>query len=415
MFESGKSQIVISIFFTIYILSVSIFCFGQGISQIGRALDQTLTEKPRTIYLKTERQIKSTFVSDNEKQLFVTDTEGSVYCFDLETLEQTWVSNLGGKIVSDIIETDKLIYIVTSRKDTGKNSGNNQSVASIEKQKISVSQDKNDKRNPSENRGNSIFSNNSVVWAIDKETGITTGKADLKGNGSFYLFSDRAAVYAVSEIQVSVFDIKLKDSGQNFLTDTGFINQPLFDVNKRELFLVFKNKVTRLVLKDGKFAEEKIEFNIEKSGTIDIFAGNVDTYFIGDSAGNLSAYDVSGRKRVWKFRAGGKISDIEIFGNKIIVSSYDNFLYCLNVSDGEKIWKKRLPGRISKIKKSSENDFFVRSSYSADYYLIDVETGNITAQYSNFKNPNSLEFELKTTPRLIIIETSNSIDIYKKN
>lgn len=409
MSKMKKSQIVFSIFFMFwgyFIFSYPVICYGQPHEKFEKKERQIFVEKPRTIRLKPGRKIASASASDNEQKLYVSERDGLLYCFDLETAGQLWTADLGGKTVSNLLETENLLYIVTSREN---NSGIKTDVKTKNGSDIKID-DPEKKFFSKENVGSS------VLWAIDKKSGITAFRAVVFGDLNFHLFKSGEVIYLIdgSRMSVSVFGESLKRSAEETVFDKKLAGQPFFDRETKDLYLVFEDEVLKMALKKERVVYERIIKAVGKN-RINAFTVSGELYFVGDEMGNLSAYKKSDKTQMWKFRAGGKISDIEIFADKLIVSSFDNFLYCLKSGNGKQIWKKRFPGRISKVNKSTDMDLFVRSSYSADYYLIDVGSGNIANQYLVKLSDAGAHISLQTTTGLIMIVKIDSIDIYKKN
>ena len=394
MFESKKSRCVFSKSLTVLIFLLCVVCYGQDkkVSEKGASKkNRIFAVKPKTIELPPDKVIVSANASDNEKQLFLSEKKGLVYAFDLETTEQIWMTDLGGKISSNLIEAGNLIYIITSKNDIFEKT-NNTNYISVKK----------------------AVDNNSVLWAIDKKSGITSGKVEIAGNKDFYIFNSGKFVYVVNDSKVSVFGQNLDNFIEIYSVEEKLAGQPLFDKQRENLYLIFENGVVELKTGKDKLIHKKTVFDRGKI-IVDAFAVSDGAFFVGDAVGNLYAFDRAAETEIWKFRAGGKISDIEVFDDKILVSSFDNFIYCLQKSDGERIWKKRFPGRISEIRKSSDEDFLVRSIYSADFYLVDILSGDIVEQYTGNQRDDLQRKAIRITPRLIMILKSNLIDIFKKN
>ncbi len=409
MSKTKKSQIVFSIFFMFwgyFIFAHPVISYGQLHEKFEKRERQIFVEKPRTIRLKPGRKIASANASDNKQKLFVSERDGLLYCFDLETAGQLWTADLGGKTVSNLLETENLLYIVTSRE----NNFDKQIHKEIKDDSDIKIDDPEKKDFSKENVGSS------VLWAIDKKSGITAYRAVVFGDLNFYLFKSGEVIYLIDDarISVSVFGESLKRSAEEIIFEKKLAGQPFFDRETKDLYLVFEDEVLKMAFKKERVVYERI-IKVAGKNRIKAFSVSRDAYFVGDETGNLSAYKKSDKTQMWKFRAGGKISDIEIFADKLIVSSFDNFLYCLKSGNGKQIWKKRFPGRVSKVNKSTDTDFFVRSSYSADYYLIDVGSGNIANQYWVKPFDAATQIRLQTTTGLIMIVKTDSIDIYKKN
>src|ERR1044071_2678733 len=62
--------------------------------------------------------------------------------------------------------------------------------------------------------------------------------------------------------------------------------------------------------------------------------------FIGDLGGMLHAVNARDGKRFWSVRLGSEIkSSPVVYGDRILIGSYDEHLYCVSTRDGSVIWK----------------------------------------------------------------------------
>lgn len=366
----------ISQYVTILLFIFTGICFGQQV--LSNEIDKT---KPNTIRLMNGKSIKQIIASDNELDLFISDMNGNIQSYDLESLEQNWSTDVGGISSSNIVDEKDHIYMVTTT--------------------FSDNLNESDKR--------------SFLYAIDKESGVTTKKIMLSVQAPFYLFNTESNLLIVSSdgcvLSYGLFDTE--QLSQIFCSDSSLIYRPFFELVRSELYLVHIDKIVKLSFYE-KLHVEIISF---KNVSINSFAvSNLlrGTIISGYDSGTVFALSQSDSDTIWRFRTGGKISGILTFNDKIIVSSYDNFVYCLKEKDGEIIWKKRFPGRVTDTFKISENEFGVRSTYGNELFVLDVISGSTIERFilpDNFTG----ETIVIGTARLIIIANSNSIEIYKKN
>ena len=62
--------------------------------------------------------------------------------------------------------------------------------------------------------------------------------------------------------------------------------------------------------------------------------------YIGDLGGVLHAVNAPDGKGLWTFKAGNEIkSSPVVVGDRVLIGSYDQHLYCLSTSNGSVIWK----------------------------------------------------------------------------
>lgn len=69
--------------------------------------------------------------------------------------------------------------------------------------------------------------------------------------------------------------------------------------------------------------------------------------YIGDLGGWLNALNASDGKKLWAFKTNGEIkSSPVVFGDRVLIGSYDEQLYCLSARTGSVIWKVKTNGPV---------------------------------------------------------------------
>jgi len=69
--------------------------------------------------------------------------------------------------------------------------------------------------------------------------------------------------------------------------------------------------------------------------------------YVGDLAGWFHAVDAKSGKKLWAFKTGTEIkSSPVIVGDRVLIGSYDQNLYCLSTRNGSVIWKVRTDGPV---------------------------------------------------------------------
>ena len=64
------------------------------------------------------------------------------------------------------------------------------------------------------------------------------------------------------------------------------------------------------------------------------------TVYVGDWAGNVSAYSARTGRRWWTFHAGGAVKDgLAYAGGRVYFGSYDSHVYALDASTGKLVWE----------------------------------------------------------------------------
>src|ERR1044071_8246887 len=69
--------------------------------------------------------------------------------------------------------------------------------------------------------------------------------------------------------------------------------------------------------------------------------------FIGDLGGWLNALSATDGKKLWAFKTNGEIkSSPVVFGDSVLIGSYDENLYCLSARNGSLLWKFKTNGPV---------------------------------------------------------------------
>lgn len=69
--------------------------------------------------------------------------------------------------------------------------------------------------------------------------------------------------------------------------------------------------------------------------------------FAGSQDGYVYALDRRSGALRWRARTGGAVQSVVPAGKCLLVTSLDNFAYCLSPRKGYRVWKRQLPGRVA--------------------------------------------------------------------
>jgi outer membrane protein assembly factor BamB len=70
------------------------------------------------------------------------------------------------------------------------------------------------------------------------------------------------------------------------------------------------------------------------------------TVFVGSTDGSVYALDEATGRLKRRVRTNAAVQSVQTTGRCLLVTSLDNFIYCLSPQHGVKIWKRRLAGRV---------------------------------------------------------------------
>ena len=115
------------------------------------------------------------------------------------------------------------------------------------------------------------------------------------------------------------------------------------------------------------------------------------TVIYGDKKGNIRSLNIGNKKVSWTVNSGGAISGIVKTEKGLLVSSFDNFVYMLDISSGRKIWKKRFAGRI-RVKPFVKKNLAIIVGDEKNSYFVNVSDGRIVKQISLPENEYFFQF-----------------------
>lgn len=110
----------------------------------------------------------------------------------------------------------------------------------------------------------------------------------------------------------------------------------------------------------------------------------------GTKRGFIRALDIDSKKSLWGVKVGGEISGIIKTDKGLLVSSFDNFIYMLDINKGHKIWKKRFAGRLAG-KPSVNGNLAIIVGDIRNSYFLDLSDGKILRQISLIENESFLQ------------------------
>jgi outer membrane protein assembly factor BamB/calcineurin-like phosphoesterase family protein len=122
---------------------------------------------------------------------------------------------------------------------------------------------------------------------------------------------------------------KIKLSQVDYSKDTTKYLRPDFSINK-------------------KYPGVKIKWSSKENFLITSAVGFLkDKIFVGNSGGEITAYNSTNGKLLWKYFTSGKIfSSPAFYNNMVLFGCSDSNLYCLNATDGKLKWKYKTEGPI---------------------------------------------------------------------
>lgn len=243
----------------------------------------------------------------DETAVYLAEPGGRLEAVAMDSGSRLWSDDLGGEIVSNIVETDTALFAVT-RSSAGPAAGKPKA----------------------------------ALRSFSKTTGITNWVAEIAGGESVFLGPAKDIIIAIADNgTVSASD--LRDGSPRWSTDLGsaVTVEPRFSAG--HLITATATDVLVLAADNGApLVKKRSAFRPTAVALVD----DGDKAAWGDERGNLYLFAVDSQKTIWKIKHGGAISDLADMGETVLAASNDNFVYSVALYNGNVRWKRRQPDRL---------------------------------------------------------------------
>ncbi len=132
----------------------------------------------------------------------------------------------------------------------------------------------------------------------------------------------------------------------------------------------------------------------------------------GDDRGNLIAFAAKSGNRLWKFKAGARLSFIAAAGSRIVAISADNFVYMLSLERGNVIWKRRLSGRVVGDPALSVKYLIAAATGESSAFVIDLKNGRFVNQITLPEGSSFVASPVNVTTDRVAAVTSTGISLW---
>lgn len=242
--------------------------------------------------------------ADQGSIYFATDA-GEIQARDASTAEVVWKSEIGGLMVSNIAFSEKHLFAASNPQvDVESNGGQ------------------------------------TMLRMLSKTTGLTDKSITLPRQEALFIIQSQGFVFAASQSGwMAAFDAASGEKLWERLFPDGLSAQPSV-VGGAAAIGTRTNEVVLIDIKTG----SDLLSHKETQRLTAVAALESRQIVYGSERGRLERVDSDNKPSRWKFRAGGQISGIKPNGDRLLISSFDNFIYMVSPK-GDLDWKKRLPGR----------------------------------------------------------------------
>jgi FOG: WD40-like repeat len=312
----------------LFISLIAVFSMVSGVAQPAERPSMPFPIKKCWEYAVSGLN-ESGIAADNSS-VYLSEQNARIESVSPDTGARLWATELGGTVVSNIYAGEGSVYVVT--------------------------------------RSEGSAESHTTLRALSKETGVTIFTSALNGAGRFVLLGLAKRVFAISDGSITALD---GTTGSLLWTHSlsGTVSAKPVVSNERIIIGTSGKTVLAVSIGNGEIISTiKTQFVPTA-----IASPDANTLIVGDERGNLSSLDLGGNIQ-WKLRQGARISDIEIIGGDLLVTSYDNFIYEIAADNGKVGWKKRMPGRVS-ISPNSSKEIAITVSYGENTALI-INTKN---------------------------------------
>lgn len=313
-----------SLTFSLLILSCILGFVGPGVSAFDKASDQV---ELRRCWVYSEEAVFTAITAD-DTMAYVATNEAQIVAISLSTGQKVWSAELGGELISNLEVSPFGLHLVTQPATTdGKQT-------------------------------------NTLIWRLSKETGIPAKPAET-GDGRQTVRSVNGRLILVSANgKVNSIDPNSLAAIWNRVP-TGGINGEPYISTELIAFATGDGKLIKMSTETGEIISTQQLPSLPKN----VFATRSGVVY-GNERGELISIEPN-----WKFRTGATVNSVNILGEALLATSFDNFVYYISPNGGDVIWKKRLEGRIAGTVAVDGSRIAAFSLGTENGYLIDIKKG----------------------------------------
>ena len=274
--------------------------------------------------------------SDNE-QLFLSLVSGSIVSLNQDDGSIGWRADYGGNFGAELFSNGDRLYV---RARFGP-----------ENEKAATS---------------------SLLRAINNKTSVPAWQASFDGDSKLLRKDSAGEFLLVVEGDGSL--TKVASSGNRIWT-RNYGPALTSNVAVRDTELIFGSEDRTLLFVDSETGKLLRQLNVK--GVPDAVAATSEGFFVGDQEGGLYHLRGDSTEPVWTTNTGAGIQEIYVRQRTLIVSSKDNFVYGVRISDGKKTWKRKLSGRSLGMAEIDGRHAVFLSTGSSTAVVLDLTDGSL--------------------------------------
>lgn len=315
---------------------------------------------------------KTGISSDANNAYFVTET-GHLQAIDAKTGETVWATELGGTTDSPILVGKRSLIVISA------GAGSNPTNPGV-----------------------------SVIRSISATTGITNWRTELPFAESYFAgVTDLGVIVVTSRLSVISFN-EIDGSVSWRATLEGTLSADP-EIHARQITIATANN--KLEVFDAADGGRLHSLGLKSSPNI-LRVASGPAAIVTDEKGGVASINLDNSRQNWKFKAGGKVTEIQKVNGKLLIASADNFVYLISDDTGKVVWKRRLPGRIASFGSIDPETVAVTVIGERTAYLINADNGKFTDQIVISPDDEFLLIPIRANGSSIIVATTNGISGY---
>lgn len=295
--------------------------------------------------------LETTTASDNEF-VFIGLSNGKVEAINSKTGKVEWSTELGGKIISNLVSNVDKLYVLSETTDSDK------------------SQDEAKDSAPTKS-GLSLRSINSVSGIVNWNVSIpVTNPSLLK-----FLAPDRLLLITRNG------DIVFIDSRKGEISKEYKTGKEISVAEISQETIIIGTADKKIILNSLADTRQIEEFSVPEVPQI-AFQSESGKIIWADGKGNLNALDGNSNKRLWTKKFGAAISSVRDIPQGLLVTCLDNFVYLISKDSGNIVWKRRLAARVTEKPFVKDNFTVIAAFGDSSAFILDLKKGKIVNSVS---------------------------------
>jgi outer membrane protein assembly factor BamB len=216
-----------------------------------------------------------------------------------------------------------------------------------------------------------------IARVLDAATGVVKRTIDLPASLTSELVAAGGGAFLARLGERGLALLEAKTLAVKWKADGPFSGVPcveggqVFVGTSEGMFFAFE-------LADGK---KRWERRLE--GTVGAPACDAKRVYVGTSLGKFHALDRVTGKVVWERPTGASVQAAPlVIGNRLLVASYDNFLYAYDPGGGEMLWRQMMAGRLTFEPLALNPGTVAVAAFDSDEItVVQVADGRVTARW----------------------------------